>query len=144
MAWQKVSIDISEFDLKPQQRVDLADLVIEHIFDRTSRGLDKNGRPFPKYSKEYINSVDFKAAGKSKGKVNLQLSGDMLAAMKLLSESKKKITIGFEDETPENAKAEWNIKGTYGQKTSTGKKRDFLGIQSKKLKELIDEVTNGD
>lgn len=143
MAWQKVTIDISEFDLKPQQRVDLADLVIEHIYDRTTRGLDKNGRPFPKYSKEYINSMDFKAAGKSKSKVNLQLSGDMLAAMKLLSENKKKITIGFENGTPENAKAEWNIKGTYGQATSTGKRRDFLGIQSEKLKQLIAEVSDG-
>lgn len=144
MAWQKIAIDISDYDLKPQQRQDLADLVIEHIFDRTNRGLDKNNVPFKKYSKEYENSLAFKAAGKIKGgKPNLQLSGDMLAAMKLLSENKKKLLIGFENNTEENGKAEGNIKGTYGQATSTGKKRDFLGIKNDKLKELIAEVTDG-
>jgi hypothetical protein len=34
---------------------------------------------------------------------------------------------------------EGNIKGTYGQKTSTGKKRDFLGVQEKELREVLEK-----
>lgn len=131
------------YKLKPQQREDLADLIIEHIFDRTNRGLDKKGKAFPGYSKEYIQSLDFKAAGKSKNKVNLQLSGDTLAAIKLLNNRKKDaVVIGFAANSEENAKAEGNILGTYGQdRPIPGKKRDFLGIEPKKLKELLEYVT---
>lgn len=140
MAWQKFTVDIPT-NLKPDQRRELADLVIEHIFDRTNRGLDKNGKRFPGYSKEYVASLDFKVGGKSKSKVDLQLSGDMLAAMKLISHSSGKLLIGFDNGTLENDKAEGNILGTYGQPSPIpGKQRDFLGIQRRKLAELIDYV----
>lgn len=131
------------YKLKPQQREDLADLIIEHIFDRTNRGLNKNGKAFPGYSKEYLESLDFKVSGKSKNKVNLQLSGDMLAAIKLLNNKKKDaVVIGFAANSEENDRAEGNILGTYGQdRPIPGKKRDFLGIEPKKLKELLDFVT---
>lgn len=130
------------YKLKPQQREDLADLIIEHIFDRTNRGLNKNGKAFPGYSKEYLESLDFKVSGKSKNKVNLQLSGDMLAAIKLLKSKKDAVVIGFDAGSEENAKAEGNILGTYGQDAPIrGKKRDFLGIEPKKLKELLEYVT---
>lgn len=143
MAQQKVFIDIPT-DLKPAQRIELADLVIEHIFDRTQRGLDKDGKRFPGYSKEYVASLDFKVAGKSRGDVNLKLSGDMLAAIKLLNHSNGRISVGFDAGTVENDKAEGNIKGTYGQKTPiAGKQRDFLGIQASKLRELVEFVRNG-
>lgn len=138
--WTKITLNIPQ-DLRPAQRVELGDLVIEHIFDRTNRGLDKNGNPFPGYSKEYIKSLDFKNAGKSKNRIDLQLSGDMLAAMKLLSHKNGSITIGFDRGTEENAKAEGNILGTYGSDTPIrGKKRDFLGLEDKKLRELIEYV----
>lgn len=139
MTWQRFNVDIPK-DLKPDERKQLADLIIEHIFERTSNGVDKNGKKFPAYSKEYMQSLDFKVAHKSK-QVNLQLSGDMLAAVELLNHSSGKLTIGFKNGTPENDKAEGNILGTYGQSSSTGKKRDFLGIESKKLQELIDSVS---
>lgn len=143
MAWQRVKLQIPE-DLKPSERLELADLVIEHIVDRSDRGLDKDGRKFPKYSKNYIKSLDFKNAGKSPSQVNLQLSGDMLAALKLLSHKNGELTVGFEKGSQENDQAEGNIKGTYGQPTPIpGKKRDFLGIDSKKLNELILAVKRG-
>ncbi len=85
-------------------------------------------------------SLDFKNSGKSKH-VDLQLSGDMLAALSLLSHKSGEITIGFENGTLENDKAEGNILGTYGQKSPIpGKKRDFLGIEPSKLRDFIDEV----
>lgn len=139
MPQQKIIVEIPK-NLKPSQRLELADLVIEHIVDRTERGLDKNGRGFPKYSKEYINSLDFKNAGKSKGKVDLKLSGDMLAAIELLKHKPGELVIGFEKGTPENDKAEGNILGSYGRDPNPSKARDFLGIQGKKLRELIDAV----
>lgn len=138
--WQKIDISVPE-DLNPAQRLELGDLIIEHIFDRTNRGIDKKGKSFPGYSKEYINSLDFKNAGKSKNKVDLQLSGDMLAAMQILNQKNGNIRIGFERGTVENAKADGNIRGTYGTDVPSRKKaRDFLGIESKKLRELIDYV----
>ena len=144
MAQQKFKIELPK-DLKPQQRLELADLIIEHIYDRTNRGLDKKGRRFPGYSKEYINSLDFKIASKSKSKVDLQLSGDMLAAIKILNHSSGNLTIGFDRGTDENAKAEGNILGTYGQSSPIpGKKRDFLGIEKSKLRELLEFVKDGD
>lgn len=142
MAWQRVKIQIPD-DLTPTERLELADLVIEHIVDRSDRGLDKEGRKFPKYSKNYIKSLDFKNANKSPGEVNLQLSGDMLAALKLISHRSGELTVGFENGTQENDQAEGNILGTYGQPSPIpGKKRDFLGIESKKLRDLILAIKN--
>lgn len=124
--------------------MDLADLVIEHIVERTENGVDKDGKKFPGYSKSYLASLDFKNAGKSPSKVDLTLSGDMLAALALLSERKGALTIGFENGTPENDKAEGNRLGSYGGDPNPKKARDFLGIDRRKLAELIDYVTEGD
>jgi hypothetical protein len=90
-----------------------------------------------------MKSLDFANAGKS-GKVDLQLSGDMLAAMRLLRESKGEIVIGFDRGSPENAKAEGNILGSYGGEPNRKRARDFLGIQPAKLRELIRFIKNGD
>jgi len=143
MPQQKVEIPIPD-DLKPAQRAELADLIIEHIVDRTQRGLDKEGKRFPGYSKEYIKSLDFKNAGKSKSKVDLQLSGDMLAALTLLTEKKGLLKIGFERGAEENDRAEGNILGSYGREPDPSKARDFLGIQKSKLTELIAYVKEQD
>lgn len=117
--------------------------MIEHIYERTtSENRDKDGRKFPKYSKSYIKSLDFANARKSPSKVDLQLSGDMLAAMKLLNHRPGEITIGFERGTQENAKAEGNILGSYGGDPNPAKARDFLGIQEKKLRELVKFIKN--
>jgi hypothetical protein len=141
--WQKIELKIPS-DLKPAQREELGDLIVEHIYDRTNRGLDKNGREFPGYSAAYKASLDFKNAGKSASKIDLQLSGDMMAALQLLKHKNGAIVVGFERGTEENAKAEGNILGTYGRdKPIRGKKRDFLGIESRKLRELIDYVRQG-
>lgn len=139
MPQQKVEIHIPD-DLKPAQRTELADLIIEHIVDRTQRGVDKDGKRFPGYSKSYIKSLDFQNAGKSRSKVDLTLSGDMLAALTLLSEKKGALRIGFERGAEENDRAEGNILGSYGGDPNPSKARNFLGIQKKKLKELIDFV----
>ena len=137
--------------LTKRERIELADLVIEHIVDRTQRGLDKNDKPWrgaaAKYSDAYAKSLDFNNAGKSKNDVNLQLSGDMLAALTRLKnlENEKKIVIGFKEVSKENARADGNIRGTYGQPTPIrGKARDFLGIRPEVLSKLIERVKGDD
>ncbi len=128
--------------LTSSQRRELADLVIEHIYDRTDRGLDANGKPFKKYSKSYVESLAGQVGGKSKGRVNLQLSGDMLAAMTVLSHSEGEIKIGWKNKT-ERQIAEGNILGSYGDSSPhPDRARDFLGIKKDKLKDLIDAVNS--
>jgi hypothetical protein len=132
---QKIAIQLPKA-LTASQREAVAGDVIEHIRKRSRKGLDKNNRPFAKYSKEYTESLDFKVAGKSK-KVDLTLSGDMLGAIDLIEHGKGKIVIGFEDGTGENARADGNIRGTYGQKSQTAPKRDFLGIGKSDLNKIL-------
>lgn len=124
--------------------MELADLVIEHIYDRTNQGKDVNGGKLkPGYSAAYANSLAGQVGGKKKGATpNMQLSGDMLAAMTLLEQKPGKILIGWDDET-ERAKAEGNIIGSYGQPEANPRlARPFFGIKASKLRELIDAVDN--
>jgi phage gpG-like protein len=115
--------------------------VAEFIRKRSEGGRDKNGKKFVKYTKEYTQSLDFKNAGKSKNKVDLTLSGDMLIALDLLSHRRGSILIGYENGSEENAKADGNVTGSYGQpKANPSKARDFMGIKDKDLDKLIDKV----
>lgn len=142
--WQKIKIDLSGYGLSPDQKDEVADLIIERIVNRTDQGKDKNNKPWSgkaaEYSKSYKKSLDFKVASKS-SKVDLQLSGDMLAALSVLDKTSRSVTIGFERGSEENAKADGNIRGTYGQsKPIPGKARDFLGITDAELSKIINLV----
>ena len=143
--WQRIKVDLSGYGLTPDQKDEVADLIVERIVDRTQQGLDINGRAWRgkagEYSKAYRDSLDFKIAGKSTGKVDLQLSGDMLAALSILDKTQRSVTIGFEPGSEENAKADGNIRGTYGKsKPIPGKARDFLGISNRDLDKIINMV----
>ena len=139
---QYIDIPIPK-SIDKRDRLTIADLVIERIVERTNEGLDKRGNPFPDYSKSYIESQDFKNAGKSASDINLQLSGDMLAALEALEIKADKIRIGFERGSDENARADGNIRGTYGKQRGNRKKaRDFLGIDKAELRAIIEMVTN--
>lgn len=138
--WQKIDLSIPE-DLTRKQRRRLGDLVIDHIIRRTESGVDKDGNAFPDYSDSYVESLDFRNAGKSAGDVNLRLSGDMLASLDILAEADGFLRIGFENGSDENARADGNIRGTYGKsRGSRSKARNFLGVDRKTLLSLIDEV----
>lgn len=138
--WQRVKIDLTSPIADPDKREVLGDLIVERIVERTTQGKDKSGRSFPGYSASYKESLDFKNAGKSSS-VDLQLSGDMLASLKVLKHTRNWIEVGFEKGSEENDRADGNIRGTYGQKTPIpGKKRDFLGITDKELVKLVKYV----
>lgn len=121
--------------LSDSEKVELGDAYIEYIYQRTTkRNVDKNGEPFPEYSDAYVESLDFKNMGKSK-QVNLKLSGDMLAEMKILAYEDDRIQIGYDMGSTENGKADGNIRGTYGKdEPNPSKARDFLGFDGKELK----------
>lgn len=136
---QRITLDIPD-DLDPSQREAVADAVIEHIRRRTADGVDRNGQKFPPYSDIYVKSLAFKIAGKKRSEINLTLSGDMLAALELLDHKPGKITIGFVKGSEENARADGNIRGSYGGSPDPKKARDFLGVDEKEL-ELILERT---
>ena len=131
---QKVVIKIpKQFD--PSERKAIANEIVQFIVKRTRYlGLDKNDKPFKKYSKQYaINK------GVSQTDVDLTLSSEMLDELKYLSDKSGSITIGYDDPNL-YGKVEGNILGTYGQdKPIPGKKRDFLGISKKELNRLVSE-----
>jgi hypothetical protein len=119
---------------------EIALAVIEEIVERTqNRRLNKDGKRFKAYSEAYRQSLDFKLAGKNKNKVNLTLTGDMLAALDVLEVKRDKTTIGYDEGSEENDKAEGNIRGTYGDESRTPKPRNFLGISDKALAAIIAE-----
>jgi hypothetical protein len=140
--WQRVKIKLPTPITDLDKREELADLIIERIVERTDQGKDKDGNAFAKYSKAYKDSLDFKNAGKG-STPNLQLSGDMLAAIKVLESTKNYITVGFEKGSTENGKADGNIRGTYGNPSPVGPKRDFLGISEKDLVKFVKFINGG-
>lgn len=134
--WQRAKIEIPK-RFGPVERQAIATEVLDFIRTRSQeKGLDKNNRKFAGYSEAYQKSLDFKIAGKSK-KVDLTLSGDMLGALDLISHKSGQLMIGFQNGTQENARADGNIRGTYGRGDGNGPSRDFLGITKGDLNKII-------
>lgn len=134
MAWMKTKVSISP-SFKPKDRVAISDAIIEYIKNRTMDGVDKNLEKFANYKPSY---AAFKGVGV--GDVDLVLSGDMLSDLKLLSHRNGELTIGFENGSKSNGKAEGNIKGTYGQPRPVQQPRDFLGITDVEVESLLDNL----
>lgn len=130
---QKVKLSIPE-SFNETDRVQLGELVIDHILERTSQGLDKNNKGFTAYAKSYSGSKDFRLAGKSKSTVNLQLTGDMLQSMTLLDHGTGYITVGYESGTDANDKADW------AAASDNGPSREFVGIKESNLNLLVEQV----
>lgn len=126
---QILGIDVSDF---PEVKQAIGQAIIDKIISRTESGEDVSGKNFKGYSKEYVNSLAFKAFGKSENDVNLTLTGSMLGTIDIIEDSGNKIKIGWSDDT-ENAKA-------YNHNTGdTVKKREFFGITSDDIKAISNE-----
>lgn len=151
--WQRIRIKIPE-NYGATERRAIGEEIVKTIRDRSKDGvgLKRVGpsgvgyeKPFTGYSASYARSLDFKNAGKSKGNVNLTLSGDMLAAVKLLSHSKGSVLVGFENGTEENDRAEGNQLGSYGQPSPNPRKaRKFLGVTSSEKEEILSQFPKQD
>jgi hypothetical protein len=126
---QQIRISIPT-DIDALGRAVLGRMIIDFIQDRTSKGKDISGANFARYSQSYKESADFETAGKS-GLVNLQLTGDTLASIEVLSHAPGSVTLGFEAGTQENDKAAW-VSDNVG-----GPSRSFLGINAKDLQKVV-------
>lgn len=128
--------------LSADDRLAVADEIIEYIVDRTRKGKDKDGNRFPAYSESYKRSLSMSIAkqhgGKSPRKVDLELSGDMLAALSLVRARRDALVIGYKaSDGPEKARAEGNILGSYGGEPDPDRARDFLGITPEALATIL-------
>jgi hypothetical protein len=136
------TIDFSEVagvDLTGNQILirEMSQAVIDFIVERAQSGKGIGGKTLKKpYSKAYSESLDFKAAGKSKNDVNMTLSGDMLGAIDVLEEDGPTVKIGFAD-TTDNVKAYGHMSGFEGHPYISGPKREFFGVTKAELKEKI-------
>jgi len=129
---------LKKSDLKRQ----IGRKVIEEIKKRTQeKSVDRNGRPFPKYSESYKKSLAYQVYGKS-SKVNLTLSGEMMASMVAKTDSPLTIDIVMADQA-NNDKAHGNITGSYGRPSgNSAKARDFLGLPDEDLQKIVREEVN--
>lgn len=106
--------------------------IIQKILERTSYGIDRNNKAFPKYSESYKNSLAFKAYGKTDA-VNLELTGAMLSSLDILEFDGERLLIGIKQES-EIPKAYNHITG------DTLPKRDFLGIPKDEIELIAEEI----
>lgn len=118
----------------------IAESFIQKILDRTAKGIgvDGNGQEVKlksPYSKEYTESLEFKAFDKSKNKVNMQLTGSMLSSIDLISVNNGIMTIGIENE--DAPKAHGHMTGADGSRKLPV--RPFLGITDKDIEEIKKE-----
>ena len=110
---------------------------IELITKRTLAGKDVNGECFAKYSKGYKESAEFKIYGKSATKVNLKLTGEMLASMVSKPKAGTSIVLEFID-ADNNNKAHGHTFGG-GVKNSLPI-RDFFNLTSDEENDLLTDI----
>jgi hypothetical protein len=138
-------IDLSELtgvDIgrDPVLRRAIAQATIDYMVDRVQKenlGLGRKPWSADKYSESYSKSLAFKAAGKSKGDVNLTLSGDMLSLIDLVEERGSRIKIAVDP---------GQIDRAYGAQTGYKGhpvipegvyKREFFGVTEKEMSENV-------
>lgn len=141
-------IDLSDMfgaDFSGQEalKLSIGQEIIDYMRDRTSKGKDYNGEAFAKYSESYKKSDEYEAYGKS-SKVNMSLTGDMLASIDLET-SGNLMTFVFDDAEDE-AKAFGHMSGMEGHKHLDGKtpKRLFFGISQDEINTKILPKFKGD
>lgn len=120
--------DISEDEqlvLKIGQKI--IDYMEERVDDGLGYGRTKLKSP---YSDAYANSLNFKAAGKSKTDVNMKLSGDMMASIDIIEVNGSKVTIGIDD--PDQVPKAFNH-----QTGDTVPRRPFFGVTNEELKQYV-------
>lgn len=112
-----------------------AQAVIDRIISRTESGRDAFGSQFKGYSKSYKDSLAFKAFGKS-SRVNLELTGEMLSSVDILSISRGNLTIGITGEPA--ARAYGHMTGMEGHPFLDGvtPERKFFGVTEQDLEDI--------
>lgn len=113
--------------------------VIDKITSRTADGKDAFGATFAGYSESYKDSLAFKAFGKS-SKVDMELTGVMLASIDLVDQSGTKVQIGITNEAA--SRAYGHMTGMDGHPTLDGvtPKRKFFGVTKEDIAEIADAL----
>jgi len=134
-----------------QERKAIAQDFIDYIVDRTRKGKGKGGKDWRKgskknpgpgrYSESYKKSFEFKAKT-SKGKVTLELFGDMLSSIEKLPSGSSEVIVGVPKGDADNAKAEGNILGSYGGKPNKKKARPFLDMTKSEINKILRPYRN--
>lgn len=136
---EELGVDLSQF---PSLKQSLGQAMIDKIVERTESGkgvkFDTAGRGRQidlrkPYSKEYQDSLEFKAAGKSKNDINMTLSGDMLRSIDLVRAQGNTLEIAIDD-PDEAAKAHGHQTGKNGQVKKM--LRPFFGVTKSEIKEV--------
>ena len=137
-----ITVDLKEIfgtDIQRDLGERLGTAFVDRIVKSAEGGKSPKGHALKKYDDDYVASDEFKAAGKSKNKVNMTLYGDMLAQMEVLNFSDSKVTIGWQDST-QNAKAYAHMTGYRGHPTiKNGTKREFFFVSQKMIDEVKEE-----
>ena len=120
--------------LGSQDRTLLGELIIERMLDRTERGEDIEGRSFRRYSANYIDWLRKIGASTT---VDLSLTGEMLASIRVLSHGTGFIDIGIEAGTFASEKARWQQGGNPNVPS-----RPFMGIRDDEARSLENEVAS--
>ena len=101
---------------------------INTILEKTKSSIDYSGRPFKKYDKDYIESENFEIYEKSR-KVNMELTGSMMASLKILSIGINSVTVGYDDPL--------EILKVYNHNTGdTVARREFFNLSGKDVDQL--------
>lgn len=136
MAQVKTEIIIPK-DYSPDEREAIADEILNYIIERTKKGQGKDGEKFPGYSKKYKDSLNFRIAGKSRSRVDLTLSGEMLDSLEVLKAPSGKVVLGYQKGSDMNGRAEGNILGSYGGEPDKSKARDFLATSKEEVAKIL-------
>ena len=133
MAWETETTLIVKMNLPKTKLEKVARAAAALIRKRTADGIDKDGKPFVPYSKEYKESPEFAQAGKS-GKVDLKLTGEMMTEFGVLQVQNGRFSLGVEDEE-QRAKLHGHITGQEG----SGKLpvRNPLGLSKAELASVL-------
>lgn len=141
-----LEIDLDKIDRRLKRNPDvmnaIGQAIIDKMVEKSNNLVDWQGKRFiSPYSDSYEKSAAFKAAGKSKNQVNLELSGEMLDSIDILELNSSKIKIGINNETAPRAMG--HTTGFAGHPTiPNGKyKRDFMGISKKEVEEIAGQFS---
>lgn len=115
--------------LNDVQRSGIGNEIAGIIQDRTAKGKDKDGNSFAPYNTSYTKSAHFKDAGKT-SKVNLAFSNETMNSLKYLPQlsSGSSITVGFDNGSDANTKAQYVIDGHGRKGDFTQPKRNPMGL----------------
>lgn len=140
-------IDLAEFfpglDFSEERafKEALGQAIIDHIVERTEKGdgmkISQGGSGKPvrlkaPYSDEYADSLEFRAADKKKNKINMTLTGDMLASVDVIDTKGDLVKIGIEDDDQIPKAYNHNVGDTVPE-------RPWFGISKSELRQILSD-----